>query len=352
MSRYKALIPGATGVVGQRLAEYLAADTDWEVVGIARRPPPGAAPGIGYLAADITDAEACRAALAPVSGVTHVLYAARHDFDTRQPEPVEANTQMLRNVLETVLAGDSALQHVHLVQGTKYYGSQLGPFKTPAREDDPRVPQESFYYDQEDYVIARQRAAAWTWSASRPHGILDSDPRIARGLAKVIAVYAVISKALGEPLCFPGTPENFDALYQCTDATLLAQAIAWMSTDAGCANQAFNITNGDYIRWRNLWPKIADFFEMEPGPVRTIRMAEAMADKAPVWREIVERHGLEPTPYEDLALWPYGDFVFTPGWDIMSATTKARLYGFDACLDTEDVFLGLFQALRDDRVIP
>jgi len=352
MARFKAIIPGATGVVGKRLTEYLAARPEWEVIGVARRLPADAARGVHYIAADLTDADSSRGALASVSGITHVLYAARFDHDTRQPEPVEQNTRMLRNVVETVLDGQNALQHVHLVQGTKYYGSQLGPFKTPAREDDPRVAHANFYYDQEDYIIAHQRGSAWSWSASRPHGILDHDPRIARSLAKVIAVYAVIAKAQGAPLCFPGTPENFGAIYQCTDATLLAEAITWMATDPRCANQAFNITNGDFIRWKNLWPRIAAFFDMPAGPVRPIRLATEMADKAAQWRRIVERHGLATTRYEDLALWPYGDFVFTPHWDIMSATTKARLYGFHACRDTEMVFLDLFRSLRQARVIP
>ena len=57
-----------------------------------------------------------------------------------------------------------------------------------------------------------------------------------------------------------GTPGNYTALYQCTDSGLLARAIVWMATTAKCANEAFNITNGDLIRWENLWPKFARFF--------------------------------------------------------------------------------------------
>jgi uncharacterized protein YbjT (DUF2867 family) len=45
MTRYKAVIPGATGMVGRRLAEHLAATDDWEVIGLARRPPAPAAKG-------------------------------------------------------------------------------------------------------------------------------------------------------------------------------------------------------------------------------------------------------------------------------------------------------------------
>ena len=39
-----------------------------------------------------------------------------------------------------------------------------------------------------------------------------------------IAVYANVCKALGLPLSFPGKPGAYAALYQCTDAALLAKA--------------------------------------------------------------------------------------------------------------------------------
>jgi hypothetical protein len=67
-------------------------------------------------------------------------------------------------------------------------------------------------------------------------------------LTLAIAVNASISKALGLPLSFPGKPGAYTTLYQCTDAALLAKSIEWMATETKCANQAFNITNGDLIR--------------------------------------------------------------------------------------------------------
>ncbi len=67
-----------------------------------------------------------------------------------------------------------------------------------------------------------------------------------------------------------------------------------MDGDApACANQAYNVTNGDFIRWENLWPRFAEYFGMQAGPVKTVRLAQAMADKAPVWERIVARHGLQ-----------------------------------------------------------
>ncbi len=45
---------------------------------------------------------------------------------------------MLVNSVSAIERTAPGLERVVLVTGTKYYGSHLGPFKTPAREDDPR----------------------------------------------------------------------------------------------------------------------------------------------------------------------------------------------------------------------
>jgi nucleoside-diphosphate-sugar epimerase len=350
MARRCALIPGVTGVVGRPLARYLATQPDWQVIGLARRPP-SESPGFPVIAVDLTDAADCRAKLAGVGEVTHVLYSARAPHVASTKEPIDVNLAMLRNVLDGIEPAAHGLEHVHLVQGSKYYGSDLGPYKTPAKESDPRIGEDNWYYAQEDFVIERSGGTRWHWSASRPHGISDS-AIVPRSIAMVIAVYAAIMKELGEPLYFPGTPENFHALYQCSDASLLARAIAWIATTPGCADQGFNVTNGDFVRWENLWPRFAEFFGMSAGPVRTVRLAQAMADKAPVWDRIIARHGLKPTTYAQAALWPYADFVFTPGYDIMSDTLKLRQSGFADCLDTGQMFLDLFAHFRRERVIP
>ena len=81
-------------------------------------------------------------------------------------------------------------------------------------------------------------------------------------------------------------------------------------------------------------------------------MAEFMADKAPVWERIVARHGLEPMPYERMALWPYADWLFDREYDQMSDMTKARLSGYAGFVDTEEMFLRLMGRYRDARLIP
>jgi len=345
-----AIVAGASGMVGRRLAEHMNALEGWKAIGLARRPP--AAASFAFIAADLVDASAVRRALREVGPVTDLFYAARYDHTTSRKEPIEENLAMLRNLMEALDPDAANLRHVHLVQGTKYYGSDLGPFKTPARENDPRIKVPNWYYAQEDYIVERQHNQRWTWSASRPHGVCDVAPGIARSLARVIGVYAAILREQGEPLYFPGTPGNFAAIYQCTDAALLARAIVWMASEPKCGNHAFNVTNGDYIRWMNLWPRFAAYFGMEPGPVRTVRLENAMADKAPVWERVVRRYGLLAMPYARAALWSYGDFIFGPANDMMSDTTKLRQYGFCEVLDTEAMFLRLFNELREARILP
>ena len=91
---------------------------------------------------------------------------------------------------------------------------------------------------------------------------------------------------------------------------------------------------------------------MPVGPVKTVKLQHSMADKAPIWERIVARHALRRVPFAETALWPYGDFVFTPGYDIMSDTLKLRQTGFAGCMDTEKMFIELFERLRAARVVP
>ena len=324
-----ALVSGATGVVGHRLAAHLAERADWQVIGLSRRAPRTRIPGVTYIAVDIAHAESIAGALATIGGVSHIFHAARYDHSTEQPEPVDVNSAMLGNLLDWTARTGQPLRHVHLVQGSKYYGSNIGPYRTPAREGDPRSLQDNFYFAQEDACIERGQREGWTWSASRPHAICDDMAPLARSLPSVIGVYAAISKALGQPLFFPGTAGNFNAVYQCTDASHLAAAVTWMADNPRCGNEAFNVTNGDFIRWTNLWPRFATYFGMDFGGVRSVPLARVMADKAAIWDRIVAEHELRKTRYDEVALWSYADFIFTPHWDMMSDTSKARRFGFE-----------------------
>jgi nucleoside-diphosphate-sugar epimerase len=171
-------------------------------------------------------------------------------------------------------------------------------------------------------------------------------------LAMVIAVYASISKELGIPLRFPGRPGAYTSLIEMTDADLLAKATVWAATTEDARDQAFNITNGDLFRWSSMWPKIAAFFDLEVAPPLEMQLAEVMADKEALWNAMVDRHGLVATPYRDVSSWTFGDFVFSWDYDVIADTSKSRRAGFHEYVDTEAMFLGIFQELREQRLIP
>jgi nucleoside-diphosphate-sugar epimerase len=171
-------------------------------------------------------------------------------------------------------------------------------------------------------------------------------------LAVGIAVYASISKASGVPLRFPGKPGAYSTLLEMTDAGLLAKATVWAATAPAAANQAFNITNGDLFRWNELWPKLARWFDLEVAPPLQMSLATVMADKEPLWKELQAGHGLASTPYSEVSSWPFADFVFGWDYDFFADGSKARRAGFHEYVDTEAMFLGIFETLRRERIIP
>lgn len=350
MEHKVALVAGAQGVIGRTLVGHLAGLPDWQVIGLSRRKAE-AADGVRHVAVDLLDAGAVAGALSRLPPVTHVFYAAYQD----RPgwgELVAPNLAMLVNLVEAAEAASPRLRHVSLMQGYKVYGAHLGPFKTPARETDAATFPPEFNVDQQAYLRRRQAGRDWTWSAIRPAVVGGFAPGNPMNLALGIAVYATVSKALGLPLRFPGRPGAYDRLLEMTDAGLLARATVWAATTGACANQAFNINNGDLFRWSEMWPRIARFFAMEVGPGLPLPLATMMADKATLWAGLQARHDLVPHDYAALSPWPFLDFVFSWDYDMFADGTKARRLGFAEHVETEAMFMGLFADLRRRRVIP
>jgi nucleoside-diphosphate-sugar epimerase len=345
-----ALVVGGQGVIGRNLMEHLAALGDWEVIGVSRRggEPAGA---VRHVAADLLDPADAKAKLSGLADVTHIFYAAYQDRPS-WAELVPPNLAMLVNAVDAVEPVAPGLRHVSLMQGYKVYGAHLGPFKTPARESDaPHMPPE-FNVDQQDFLEARQRGKAWTWSAIRPSVVVGFALGNPMNLAMVIAVYAAISKELGLPLRFPGKPGAYDALLEMTDAGLLARATVWAATDERAANQAFNINNGDLYRWSEMWPKIARHFDLEVAPALPMSLEVVMADKEPVWEAMVGKHELAPHAYSEVSSWRFGDAVFSWDYDVIADGSKARRLGFHDYVETETMFTAVFDDLRRRRVIP
>jgi nucleoside-diphosphate-sugar epimerase len=245
-----------------------------------------------------------------------------------------------------------ALSRVVLVTGTKYYGSHLGPFKTPARESDPRHMPPDYYFDQIDWLAAFQRGKAWDWVELRPQTLCGFAPGTAMSILPAIAVYAAVSKELGLPLRFPGKPGAYGAIYQVTESSHFAKAVLWAATEPRCGLEAFNVTNGDYFRWKNVWPRIAEVFEMPAGEPQTVSLTEHMAGMGELWRAMTQKHGLKPFDWDQLVAWPFADYVFGCDWDVMSDVTKSRRFGLHDVVDSEEMFCRLLTRFRAERIVP
>lgn len=344
-----ALVLGATGVSGRAVLQELEKAGDWSVVGVSRKPPDFDTTA-KFVSADLYDADSCRQVFGALEPVTHVFWTAYADKPTFA-ETREPNALMFANAISAIEATGS-VEHICICQGTKYYGQYLGPFKTPAKETDPRIDVPHFYYDQEDFVLELQKGKSWTWSAARPHVICGYARGNPLNLISVLAVYATILKELGLPLTFPGKPGAFTSIYQATHAPLLGRSMIWMSTTPSAANLAFNVTNGDFFRYQHVWPMIADYFGMEAGGVEQMDLKAFMADKEPVWDAIVAKYGLKPQPFSVVADWHFANYAFSNDWDVMSDTTRCRKHGFLEFLETEEMFRIEFDVLKRFGLIP
>ena len=351
-----ALVVGVTGIEGSALAERLARN-GWQVSGLARRPTPVPS-GVQPIAADLLDAESLSGALRDVDP-THVFFNAW----LRQPteaENIAINGAMLRNLL-AVVAARGSVRHVALTTGLKHY---LGPFEayaqssskpdTPFREDQPRLDYPNFYYDQEDILFESARRHGFSWSVHRPHTVIGYAIGNAMNMGVTIGVYAAICRETGRPFVFPGSPEQYNAATDMTDARILASQLEWAAQTDAAANQALNIVNGDVFRWRRMWGLVAGMLGVEPAEYRgqPTPLVEQMQDIAPVWDDIVRRFQLRPLAVETLASWWHTDADLGRTIETFTDMSRSRRLGFVEYQETPRSFDDLFQRLRAERIIP
>jgi nucleoside-diphosphate-sugar epimerase len=265
---------------------------------------------------------------------------------------------MVRNLLAGI-AASSKLRHVVLVTGLKHY---LGPFEaygkkgnpTPFREDLPRLDVQNFYYEQEDEVFSAAEKHGFTWSVHRPHTIIGYALGNAMNMANTLAVYAAICRETGRPFVFPGSPQQYNAITDVTDARLLARQTTWAATTRDAENVAFNTANGDTFRWNWLWGRLANYFGIEAAdyPGRATPLVEQMAGVEPVWNDIVKRYGLQKLPLDALASWWHSDADLGREIECVTDLTRSRERGFLDCAQTLDSFTTVFDRLRWERIIP
>ena len=351
---HTALIVGATGLSGSHVGRHLK-EKGWAVVTVSR----GAAElawSDRHIAVDLENAAAEKAALAAALDVTNVFYCT-WSRQANEGENVRVNAAMIRNLFEGIAA--APLRHAALVTGLKHY---LGSFDdyakvkpyTPFLETSPRLPGANFYYAQEDVLFEMAARRGFAWSVHRPHTMIGFAIGNAMNMAVTLAVYASICKHAGLPFVFSGSPEQYHAVADVTDARLLAQQLHWAAVTPGAENMPFNTANGDVFRWIWLWQRIAAYFGLPVGeyPGHAVPLETQMAGAPAIWAEIVARHGLQDIPVGRLASWWHSDADLGRTLACFTDMTNSRTRGFTAYQSTPESFFAVFAELRARRIIP
>ena len=351
--RHKALVVGVSGLSGSYTAARLKA-AGWQVVGLSRTASESAADR--HVRVDLTDGEKSVEMLADLGDLTDVMICT-WSMQPTETDNVRVNRTMLENLFRAL--PHAPIRHVALVTGLKHY---LGPFEayasgkpyTPFLESQPRLPGENFYYDQEDVVFAAAADHGFTWSVHRPHTMIGYALGNAMNMAVTLAVYASICRETGRPFVFPGSPQQYNAVADVTDARILADQVYWAATNPDAANLPFNIVNGDLFRWTWLWQRIAGYFGLAaaPYPGHPTPLQLQMADAGPIWDRIVGKHKLRNYPVEKLASWWHSDADLGREVECFTDMTNSRIRGFTAYRNTPQSFFDVFDRLRAERIIP
>jgi hypothetical protein len=258
------------------------------------------------------------------------------------------------------------------IAGGKYYNVHLQPVPSPAREEDPRLPAtlDNFYFPQEDFLAETQKGLRWTYNIVRPEAIIGStDKPNGMNTALTLAMYFLVCKELGVAAPMPTNEAYWDGYDDVSYAPLIAEFSVFVSTQPKCANEAFNLTNGDYFSWRYMWPRLAEYFGVrnsearafsQPRPERGTVLLDGVSlgewaseDKREVWQKLCERTGAPgATATWEFGTWRYQDWVFQRSWSATLSINKARKFGWTGHIDSFDCFVKTFVKFEQLGLIP
>jgi nucleoside-diphosphate-sugar epimerase len=361
MAGKKVVVAGATGLVGNAALRHFEGTGGVEVVALSRRQPRQLY-GARHVPVDLMNSAQCSQAAPELAGTTHLVYAALYEAPNlidgwRDPQQIDVNDRMLRNLMAALEPAAPSLRHVTLLQGTKAYGSHVRPLKVPAREGRSEMyEQPNFYWAQENFLRGLQKGKAWHFSILRPVLIVGIAMGGAMDLIPPLGVYAAMLREAGRDLDYPGGAPRVG---QAVDVDLLARAIAWCGEAEAARNEAFNVTNGDVFTWENIWPAVADGLQMKPGKAVPLALAQEAKNWIAPWDELRRKHSLvAPSLDEFVGLsFQYADYQMRYGQTesgppSIVSTVKINQAGFTEMMDTEAMFRKWFAEAKASRLLP
>lgn len=372
-----AFVTGVNGITGTAIADYLIENTahdDFERIIVTSRSPMKVNRSdsrVEFISLDFLKSpeELATQMAATCSGVTHAYFASyvhKNDFSELLP----ANEGLFQNFISSLTKTSNVLANITLITGAKYYNVHSHPCPYPARESDPRLvdASENFYYGQEDALAQAQSGQPWSWNVIRPVGIIGAT-RAPNGMnhALTLALYFLVCAEQGVPAQMPTNQRHFNGVEDYSYAPLIADLAVFASTKLHCANQAFNIDNGDVFCWRHMWPRLAAYFGTDgtqqkfekPEPAygdgfqQEFTMVEWAVDKKGVWERLCEKAGKpEAKPTFDNGTWPMQDWPFRRTWSAVLSMNKAREFGWNGQIDTYESLVKTWEKMREFGYLP
>jgi nucleoside-diphosphate-sugar epimerase len=356
-------IVGASGVIGTAAVGHFGRAAEWRVTSMSRRKPI-VMPDVrhSHVALDLEDRDGCRKAVSKLPPITHLIYAAVKEkpglvAGWSDPETIAENGRMFEAILDAV-AAQGQLRHVLVLQGTKAYGGLYHPVMVPAKEDRPRDDHPNFYWLHEDYARKSASIHGFAVTIFRPQIVLGDAPGVVMNPVLPFGAYAALCRELDMPFAYPGAKA---ALWEMTDAPLLAQAFDWAFETPAAQGQIFNVTNGDVLVLADVWREFAAALGHTDGGAKELNFAEFFGDPSvqEAWRRIAHVNNLliddlqafvgESHHYADLLLGPR---IASRAIPVLVSTIKLRKTGFGECRDSLDSFLAALGRLEDLRLLP
>ncbi|GAA6034193.1 hypothetical protein JCM8097_003773 [Rhodosporidiobolus ruineniae] len=373
-----ALIFGANGVSGLALIEALSqtSTAEWKkIIAVSRRPAvlDHQDSRVEFVSADLLgskDELVSKLKKAGAAEVTHVAFYAYVAKDDEE-ELIEVNRKLFSNSLNAIAAASPHVKAVLLQTGYKYYGVHKGGdylASTPFKEDAPRHKGDNFYYVQEDMLREAAKKHGWAPIITRPNFIQGASLGNFMSLATTVALYAAGRKAADESLVFPGSSASYNLAYDFSYAGNNARFQIFALTNEKAYGRVFNIHDGKPVRWSELWPKIANYFDVSlPSPpadsapsnkkigsdIVLLHPSESWAaSHASTFSALTEKHDLNPDAFSKFATWSFLDFATGRTWADVASMDAAREIGWTEEVDTFESFVKVFEQLKKLKIIP
>ena len=385
-----AIVTGANGISGQAMLKVLLRHPErWTSIYAISQGPKLAGGIIGsqvhYIAVNFLDSTEHIARILKANNVKSghcFFFSYKESADPLIME--QENSAMLQNFIDASYLADIAIKRLVLQTGGKHYGVHQGPFRIPAKESDERLNLgANFYYRQEDILKESGSKYGFDYTIVRPLTVIGALKGNYLNLAIALGLYLAVTKELRDIPIFNGNKTKYHSVEALSSSKMNAYFEEWCALTPACANQAFNITNGDVIVWARLFPDLCANFGLErpseeqfegtpPRPLvgtfptvrpldgkerGKIELRNSLQQWAKeertirAWERLSSRERLDNDAFEK-ASWGYVDRNMAIDYSKLESMDKVRRFGFLGYVDSTEDFLEVLDEARKMTILP